>query len=99
MNDTEYKDVIAEALQRFGSGDLAENAVHLLDVLGYRSDKQIDLDSNHPDAFFEVYDPAKKLNHEKALSADWNSIDLLFQLTGDELIPFTDLAATNAFFL
>ncbi|MCH8290317.1 Eco57I restriction-modification methylase domain-containing protein [Candidatus Poribacteria bacterium] len=95
MNDTEYKDAIAFAVQRFGSGDLADpsggrtnraqNAVHLLDVLGYRSDKQIDLDSNRPDAFFEVYDPAEKLNREKALSTDWNSIDLLFQLTGDEL--------------
>ena len=85
MNDIEYKQKIAEALQCFQSGELSKNAVHLLNVLGYRSDNQIDLDSNHPDAFFAEYDQQKILNRDKLLSADWNSIDLLFQLTGDDL--------------
>ena len=85
MNDIEYKQKISEALQRFQSGELSKNAVHLLDVLGYRSDNQIDLDSNHPDAFFAEYDQQGTLNRDKSLSADWNSIDLLFQLTGGDL--------------
>ncbi len=85
MNDIEYKQKISEALQRFQSGDLSKNAVHLLDVLGYRSDNQIDLDSNHPDAFFAEYDQQGTLNRDKLLFADWDSIDLLFQLTGDDL--------------
>ena len=85
MNDIEYKQQISEALQRFQSGELSKNAVHLLGVLGYRSDNQIDLDSNHPDAFFAEYDQQGTLNRDKLLSADWDSIDLLFQLTGDDL--------------
>ncbi len=85
MNDIEYKQKISEALQRFQSDELSKNAVHLLGVLGYRSDNQIDLDSNHPDAFFAEYDQQGTLNRDKLLSADWNSIDLLFQLTGDDL--------------
>ena len=85
MNDIEYKQKISDALQRFPSGELSKNAVHLLDVLGYRSDNQIDLGSNHPDAFFAEYDQQGNLNRDKLLSADWNSIDLLFQLTGDDL--------------
>ena len=85
MNDIEYKQKISEALQHFQSGELSKNAVHLLNVLGYRSDNQIDLDSNHPDAFFAEYDQQGTLNRDKLLSADWDSIDLLFQLTGDDL--------------
>ena len=53
--------------------------------MGYRSDNQIDLDSNHPDAFFAEYDQQGTLNRDKLLSADWDSINLLFQLTGDDL--------------
>ncbi len=85
MNDIQYKQKISDALQRFPSGELSKNAVHLLDVLGYRSDNQIDLGSNHPDAFFAEYDQQGNLNRDKLLSADWDSIDLLFQLTGDDL--------------
>ena len=85
MNDIEYKQKISDALQRFPSDELSKNAVHLLDVLGYRSDNQIDLGSNHPDAFFAEYDQQGNLNRDKLLSSDWDSIDLLFQLTGDDL--------------
>ena len=85
MNDTQHKKTIEQALHHFSDGPLAENARNLLNTLGYHSDLMLDLEPNTAEGFIEAFNPENKLNPDKALTADWVSIDLLFQLTGDEL--------------
>ncbi len=85
MNDTQHKAAITNALNRFTDDNLAENARTLLDTLGYQSERALSLEPNTADAFLDAFDPEGKLNSERALTADWDSIDPLFQLTGEDL--------------
>ena len=85
MSDPQHKAAIKEALNRFTTGDLVENARNLLNTLGYRSERTLALESNTAEAFIAAYDLQGKLNRDRALTAEWTSIDLLFQLIGDDL--------------
>jgi hypothetical protein len=49
------KQRITQALQNFNSTDLRSAAIGLLNALGYRSEKTLDLD-NTPDAFLSEFD-------------------------------------------
>ena len=89
MNAPQHKAAIKEALNRFTAGDLVENARNLLNTLGYRSERVLALESNTAEAFIAAYDLHGKLNRDRALTTEWTSIDLLFQLSGDDL-TFTD---------
>ena len=81
----QHKAAIKEALNRFTEGNLAENARNLLNTLGYRSERALALESNTAEAFIEAYGLRGELNRDKALTAEWVSIDPLFQLRGDDL--------------
>ena len=81
----QHKNDIKNALQRFTNGNLAHNARHLLDTLGYRSKRTISLEPNTAAEFIDNFDPSNTMNAERALLDQWESIDLLFQLTGDEI--------------
>ena len=85
MNAPQHKAAIKEALNRFTAGDLVENARNLLNTLGYRSERVLALESNTAEAFIAAYDRHGKLNRDRALTTEWTSIDLLFQLSGDDL--------------
>ena len=91
MNGTQHRAAITNALNRFTEGDLAENALNLLNTLGYRSERALALEPNTADAFINAYDLQGKLNRERALTADWVSVDPLFQLRGENL-TITDTA-------
>ena len=47
--------------------------------------KTIDLPSNDGETFLAEFDPQGQLNKERALFEQWRSIDLLFQLTADDI--------------
>ena len=85
MSDPQHKAAIKEALNRLTTGDLVENGRNLLNTLGYRSERVLALESNTAEAFIAAYDLQGKLNRDRALTAEWTSIDLLFQLIGDDL--------------
>ena len=85
MNAPQHKAAIKEALNRFATGDLVENARNLLNTLGYRSERVLTLESSTAEAFIAAYDLHGKLIRDRALTAEWTSIDLLFQLSGDDL--------------
>ena len=102
MNDIAYKQKIAEALQRFRSGDLAQNARDLLNTLGYHSDLEMDIEPNTAKGFIAEFDLSDKMNRERAQIDDWVSIDLLFQLREEEItesdkiqIPFDNRQIDN----
>ena len=81
------KDEIKRALQRFSDGNLAENARHLLNVLGYRSERRMDLEPNTADGFLSALNPddEQKFNPERALAEEWESVDLLFQVMDENI--------------
>jgi len=81
----EQRQTIANALADFQSYPLKDAAMRLFGLLGYESEKRLDLDSA-PEAFLAHFDaPEAPLNRDKALVGEWQSIDLLFQLADDDL--------------
>ena len=85
MNAPQHKAAITKALNRFTTGDLGENGRNLLNTLGYRSERTLTLESSTAEAFIAAYDLHGKLIRDRALTAELTSIDLLFQLSGDDL--------------
>ena len=81
----QHKNDIKNTLKRFADGNLADNARRLLDTLGYRSGRTISFEPNTAGGFIENFDPANTMNRERALLDEWDSVDILFQLTGDEI--------------
>ena len=79
------KDEIKSALQRFSDGNLAENARHLLNVLGYHSQRIMDLEPNTADEFLSAFNLDNKINEKLASLQEWESVDLLFQLMGEQI--------------
>ena len=56
MHETPLKMEIHRALNDFADGHLAENATHLLKVLGYESQRTLNRDANTVAAFLEDFD-------------------------------------------
>ena len=81
------KKEIEGALHQFASGNLADNAKELLKVLGYESQRTMRLEPNTVEGFISAFnlDDDAKFNSERALTEEWESIDLLFQLTEEEI--------------
>ena len=85
MNDAEYKQAIAEAIRCFQKGEWSKSAVHLLDVLGYRSERTLELLGSAVD-FIEQFPAANEnTKTEQAFCANVQSVRILFQLTDAEI--------------
>ncbi len=93
----ELKQQIERALQTFADTDLSTAAVGLLSTLGYQSEKTLDLGGS-PARFLEQFDShaSHSLNKEKALFDDWQEIQLLFQLTDEELSADSGILSRTA---
>jgi adenine-specific DNA-methyltransferase len=81
----ELKTLIVDGLSAFNNGSLLENATSLLNTLGYYSDKSLDLSPNSADNFLDTFDGKNIFQKEKALLESWRSIDIVFQLTDEEI--------------
>ncbi len=83
---TELKQQIQEALTGFGKGKLSVNAANLLNVLGYESERTVELSPNTYKGFSEVFQAGpSNFYQEKAKVKDWQTIDIIFQLTEDDI--------------
>jgi hypothetical protein len=76
---------ITEALATFQSSPLKVAATHLLNVLGYSSDRSLSGPDSSPESFLDLFATGHAFDQTKALVAEWKSADLLFQLTDQEL--------------
>ena len=81
------KEEIKQALVQFASGNLADNAKHLFDVLGYKSDRTRPFYPNTPEKFLSAFDLEndQDFKPERALIEEWESVDLLFQLMEEHI--------------
>ncbi len=93
---TDVRNEIKEALGIFAKKNIRTASINLLNVLGYSSDKTLDL--NHsPESFIKQFcQNGLELNKDKALFEKWNSIDFLFQLTDEELSKQISLFQNNS---
>ena len=85
MNELQTRKNIEQALKDFQRDALLINAKNLLNTLGYESELTLDFESNLAEAFISYFDQFGKLNRERALVDEWESIDFLFQLTEEEI--------------
>ena len=85
MNDTAYREAIAEAIQRCQTGEWCENAVHLLDVLGYRSERTVVLSGKVDDFIRQFPAPNENTQAERFFRDNVQSVRILFQVTDSEI--------------
>lgn len=82
----DIKDKILQSLQAFSVGNLTKNALKLFNALGYNADRQAPLDAQDYACFKATYvDTNPRFNEDKALVNDWKYVDLLFQLSKEEV--------------
>jgi len=79
---------IETTLKSFSSGSFSKNALALFDALGYNTSRQNPFVHKTTAAFEENFGHAfaeRNFNKDKAKFSDWKSVDLLFQLSREEL--------------
>jgi adenine-specific DNA-methyltransferase len=85
MSDEAAKHAVKNALGDFAKKSLCDASIALLESLGYRSEKRLELKPNTPKTFLAQFADGRRLNPENALLDDWQTVDFLFQLTEDEI--------------
>jgi type I restriction-modification system DNA methylase subunit len=77
---------IQNALNQFSDGNLTENALNFFRTLGYESERQMPFDDKSFAEFKDRYiEEDSGFNENNALVEEWRYVDLLFQITEDEL--------------
>ena len=85
MTEVEMRQAVADALKSFQTESLATAATKLLSVLGYASTKRLALKPNTLANFISTFSHGRALNDRYAIPDDWKSVDVLFQLTDEEV--------------
>ena len=93
---SEVKVKIQDAILKFNDGTLSENAIALFRTLDYNTTRQSPLEKKTYACFKENYISDSILfNEKKALTPDWKYVDLLFQLSKEEVLKLTSLFDTK----
>ncbi|MCI0470888.1 MAG: hypothetical protein L0Y73_04460, partial [Candidatus Aminicenantes bacterium] len=86
MPADELKRKIEIAVNSFQSGNLRQNAVDLFKVLGYNTSRQSSLEQKDFAGFKSFFlEGSTRFNEDKALAKEWKYVDLLFQLSKEEV--------------
>ena len=84
-SEIEIKQNIKDALSQFNAPSCSTAAKNLLNILGYHSDKTVNLPGHSPQAFLQQFNLERRLDQNKAIVNDWSAIYLVFQLTETEV--------------
>jgi hypothetical protein len=96
MPEADTKKIIKSALQSFGGGDLSQKSLKLYQTLGYNTERQNPFSEKTYRCFKESYlDGDTRFSEVKALVPEWKYVDLLFQLSKDEITPQHGLFVTK----
>lgn len=86
MPDLDTKKKIQSAIQHFTGEDLTAQSLALFNALGYNTKRQAPLDQKTYKGFKDAYlDGNTSFSEEKSLASEWKKIDLLFQLSKEEV--------------
>jgi len=92
MNEIEEKHRIQAAIQSFTETDLSNASLDLFTVLGYNTERQNPFSEKTFSYFMENFlEGSAGFNEAKALTSEWNYVDLLFQLSDNELTTQTSI--------
>jgi adenine-specific DNA-methyltransferase len=95
MIEEQIKTEIKISMKAFSSGTLSANALNLFNVLGYITERQAPLDNPTFAGFYDAYINDKKFDPKKAKVDEWKYVDLLFQLSKEEVLKQTSLFDTK----
>lgn len=84
MAGEEIKRQIEAAVKAFSDGELREKAINLFNVLGYNTSRQNSFE-NKTWAEFKEHFIKDSFSEEKALVKEWSYVDILFQISKDEV--------------
>jgi adenine-specific DNA-methyltransferase len=93
-NNLELKQHVSQRIRAFAAEPLRRAALSLFSTIGYESDRTVETRSVAD--FREQFDPESRLAHPAALITSWQSVELLFQLTDEELSRNTALFKDEA---
>lgn len=93
-NNIDLRQSITQRIQAFADQPLRQSALALFAILGYTSDRTVVTRSVQD--FLEQFDPEGTLSNPAALVGQWQSAELLFQLTDEELSSSTTLFKDDA---
>lgn len=80
------KDIVKASVISFSKSSLRDNAINLFNSLGYNTNKDLCLERNTFEGFEEDFlEESKGFKKGKALSKQWAKVELLFQLTNEEV--------------
>jgi len=96
MTDQELKETILTQLKAFAQNEVLSQASALFATLGYQSVRQIHLKPATFDTFKTLFaQNAPHFNETKARASEWQTVDLLFQLTKEDVTNRPDLFSTK----
>jgi adenine-specific DNA-methyltransferase len=95
MTVEQIKSNIKESLQAFEKGNLTEKSFELFEKLGYVTERRAPLHKPTFAEFNDTYIGDKKFDEAKAKISDWKYIDLLFQLSKEEVQKQANLFDTK----
>ncbi|HNW96853.1 MAG TPA: DUF559 domain-containing protein [Bacteroidales bacterium] len=95
MTTEEFKTNIQEALQSFAKGNLTKNSLELFAKLGYVTVRRAPLDKPTFNEFEDTYISDQKFDETKARVKEWKYVDLLFQLSREEVSQQASLFDTK----
>lgn len=86
MSAIKNKHEIKLAIESFSEGSLTKNALNLFEILGYNTERQAPLAKPSYGEFREMYvEENSRFIEKNALVEEWKYIDLLFQLSKEEI--------------
>jgi adenine-specific DNA-methyltransferase len=95
MTAEQLKTQISDTLKSFTSGNLTSNALNLFQTLGYITERQAPLNQPTFAEFQDTYIGEKRFDETKAKVSDWKYVDLLFQLSKEEILKQHSLFDTK----
>ena len=95
MTVEQIKLSIKEALQSFAKGNLTEKSLNLFENLGYVTERRAPLHKPTYAEFKDTYIGDKKFDEAKTKTSEWKYVDLLFQLSKEEVLKQATLFDTK----
>jgi adenine-specific DNA-methyltransferase len=95
MTAEQIKTNIKEALQSFAKGNITEKSLELFEELGYITSRRAPLYKPTYTEFKDTYIGDRKFDETKAKASEWKYVDLLFQLSKEEVLKQMSLFDTK----
>jgi hypothetical protein len=90
------KEQIQSVINTFKNGDLTQCTLSLFETLGYNTKRRASFHQKTSRYFIENYGHTK-FSSDRALTKEWKSINILFQLTSEEMATTDALFKTEKF--